>query len=37
METNDVLTFDVSCGVDEKKLRDKSTSTGNCLTAGDSG
>ena len=37
METNDVLTFDVSRDVNEKKLRGKSTSTGNCLTAGDSG
>lgn len=37
MGTNDVLTFDVSRDVDEKKLRGNSTSTGNCLTAGDSG
>jgi len=37
METNDVLTFDVSRDVDEKKLRGKSNSTGNYLAAGDSG
>jgi hypothetical protein len=36
METNDVLTFDVSRDVDEK-LCAKSTSTGNYLAAGDSG